>query len=739
MSICQKILKFLQGLNKISCASNVIFVKNIVSNMTLIEFIYKQLNIPSKQIENTVELLDQGATIPFISRYRKERTGNLDEVQVADIKKQKETFVEIEKRKETILKSIEEQGQLTDELKKKIQNSYDSTELEDIYLPYKTKRKTKGMMAKEKGLEPLAKMIVSQNTSDIYGAAKRFLNKDIKAIEEAINGAIDIISEWINENIIIRNSLRQLFNRDAQLLVKAGKTTDNGDKYKAFFDWSESLNKCPSHRFLAIYRGDKEGILKMHALPDEDFAIQNIERRMVKSKNESGALVAQSVKNAYKKLLRPSLENERINEAKKKADQQAIQVFSQNLRQLLMAPPLGGHRTLAIDPGFRTGCKVVCLDEKGDLLTNTTIYPHKPQEESSMSAKRITSLVEQYAIDAISIGNGTAGRETEFFIKRLAFNRPVRVFVVSEDGASIYSASKVGREEFPDYDITVRGAVSIGRRLMDPLSELVKIDPKSLGVGQYQHEVDQKELKEQLDFVVESVVNQIGVNLNTASQYLLQYVSGLNMNTAEKIVKYRSENGLFENRKQLMSVPGLGPKAFEQAAGFLKIPKAKNPLDNSRVHPERYTLVEKMAKDLETNLVDLIGNETLIQNIDANNYISDEVGLPTIQDILKELSKKRLDPRKATKVLEFDPSIRKIEDLHEGMILPGIVTNVTNFGAFVDIGIKENGLIHVSQMANKFVDNPHEYVKLHQHLHVKVDSVDVERKRIQLSLKNIEQ
>lgn len=705
--------------------------------MNIIEYISQHLNISSKQVTATNKLLDEGATIPFISRYRKENTGDLDEVQIADIKKQKETFLEIEKRKESILKNIEEQGQLSDELKQKIQISYDSTELEDIYLPYKTKKKTKGQLAKEQGLEPLAKMIMAQNNTDIYSSAERFRKGDIKDSEQAIDGAMNIISEWINESINIRNFLRRLFSKNAQLTVKKGKTTVNADKYKDYFDWSEALERCPSHRFLAIYRGDKEGVLKMHALPEEDYAIESIQKRLVKSNNESGDLVSQSSKNAYKKMLRPSLENERIQIAKQKADTQSIRVFSENLRQLLLAPPLGGQRILAIDPGYKSGCKVVCLDEKGDLLTNTNIYPHKPQEDQKTAAKRISSLVEQYKIDAISIGNGTASRETEFFIKRLSFNRPVRVFMVSEDGASIYSASKVGREEFPEFDVTVRGAVSIGRRLMDPLSELVKIDPKSLGVGQYQHEVDQKELKDKLDFVVESVVNQIGVNLNTASKYLFQYVSGLNLGNAEKIVKYRSENGAFKNRKELLKVPGIGPKAYEQAAGFLRIPKAKNPLDNSRVHPERYKLVEKMAKDIKTSVDELIGNEALIKQIKPENYISSEVGLPTLQDILKELSKKGLDPRKVTKILEFNPDIRKISDLEIGMVLPGIVTNVTNFGAFVDVGIKENGLIHVSEMANEFVDDPNKYVKLHQHLEVKITALDVERKRIGLSLKDL--
>jgi uncharacterized protein len=706
--------------------------------MNIQNYISNLLNISTTQVANTLSLFEEGGTIPFISRYRKERTGNLDEVAIADIQKHRDAFVNIEKRKESILSNIEEQGALSESLKSKIESSYDLIELEDLYLPYKSKRKIKATVAKENGLEPLAKMIMSQNNGDVIATAERFVRKDVKDAKSAISGAIDIISEWINENLSTRNHLRRQFERQAILSTKQGKEEDEGGKYKDYYDWAEPLYKCSSHRFLAIYRGNKEGVLKMHALPEEDRVLDGMNQYYVKNNNEASGVVEDAVKNAYRKLLRPSLENERIQEAKGKADKQAIQVFKENLRQLLMTPPLGAHRTMGIDPGYRTGCKVVALDEKGDLLNNTTIYPHKPQEESKVAAKRITSLVEQYQIDTIAIGNGTASRETEFFIKRLKFNRPVRVFVVSEDGASIYSASKVGREEFPEYDVTVRGAVSIGRRLMDPLSELVKIDPQSLGVGQYQHEVDQKELKESLDFVVESVVNLIGVNLNTASRYLLQYVAGLNMGTAEKIVKYREEHGLFSQRKDLLKVPGIGPKAFEQAAGFLRIPKAKNPLDNSRVHPEQYKLVESMAKALKVSLEDLIGNEPLINQIKPEDFVNDKIGLLSINDILQELKKKGLDPRKATKVLEFDPNIRKIDDLKEGMILPGIVTNITNFGAFVDIGIKENGLIHVSQMANTFVDNPHEYVKLHQHLLVKIASVDAERKRIQLSLKDLD-
>ncbi|MBN2668876.1 MAG: RNA-binding transcriptional accessory protein [Bacteroidales bacterium] len=705
--------------------------------MQVQEFIAQQTQISAQQITNTIALLDEGATIPFISRYRKERTGELDEVQIAQIQKLNLQFQEILKRKASILSSIEEQGKLNPELRQRIEKTFDINTLEDIYLPYKSKRKTKADIAKERGLEPLAKMIMAQNIDNPKDVAKRYLQKEVPTTEDAIDGAIDIISEWINENEFHRQQMRSQFERFSQLTVKAGKKEDSEQKYRDYFDWSESLNRCPSHRFLAIYRGDYEGILKMHALPDEDKAIEQLERKIIKSHSGTKNIVEKAIQQAYKKLLRPSLENERIAEAKLQADTQAIEVFKQNLRQLLMAPPIGRHRVLAIDPGYRTGCKVVCLDEQGQLLTNTTIYPHKPQEETKTASQRITSLVEQYHIDVIAIGNGTAGRETEFFIQKLRFNRPVRVFVVSEDGASIYSASSVGREEFPDYDVTVRGAVSIGRRLMDPLSELVKIDPKSLGIGQYQHEVDQKLLKESLDFIVESVVNLIGVNLNTASPYLLRYVSGLNQKTAERIVEYRSENGMFESRKDLLKVPSLGPKSFEQCAGFLRIPKGKHPLDNSRVHPESYRLVEAMAKSIHRNIDELIGNEALIQTIDKQAFVTKDFGLPTINDILKELAKKSPDPRQATKILEFDPNIRKIDDLIVGMELSGIVTNITNFGAFVDIGIKENGLIHVSEMADTFVSNPHEYVQLHQHLKVKVVSIDAERKRIQLSLKGL--
>ena len=703
--------------------------------ITLNSYITQALNLREQQVNNVLQLFEEGATIPFISRYRKERTQNLDEVEILNIQKKQEEYLNIEKRKKTILSSIAEQNKLSDNLEDKINNTFSLSDLEDIYLPYKQKRKTKGLIAKEKGLEPLAKIIMSQNTNSISPIAKKFLSSQIETIDQAIEGASDIIAEWINENIFIRNTLRRLFQKEAILTTKLSKKEN--DKYQDYINWSEPLNKVPSHRFLAIYRADKEGILKLHALPEEEKALNSINKKILRNNLNLVEELTNASKNAYKRLLRPSIETELINQAKKKADQEAINVFSENLRQLLLSAPLGNKRILAIDPGFRTGCKVVCLDEKGDLQNNTTIYPHKPQEERKIAAKRIVSLAEQYKIEAIAIGNGTAGRETEHFIRNLRFNQEIKIFIVSEDGASIYSASTVGRKEFPEYDVTVRGAVSIGRRLMDPLAELVKIDPKSLGIGQYQHEVDQSELKENLDFVVSSVVNQVGVNLNTASEYLLQYVSGLGFSSAQKIVAYRKENGLFNSRKELLKVSGIGAKAFEQAAGFLRIPNAENPLDDSAVHPEAYAVVEQMAKKLGFVVKDLIANESLINKIDLQNYVTEEIGLLSLEDIIKELKKKGVDPRKSVKVLEFDKSLRTIEDVKEGMIVPGIVTNITNFGAFVDIGIKENGLIHISQMANEYVSNPQKYVKLHQHLQVRIFSVDIARKRIQLSLQNI--
>ncbi len=703
--------------------------------MDIQTYISQHTGFSTKSIINTIKLLEEGATIPFISRYRKELTGNLNEVEIADIQKNAQVFANILQRKAHILKTIAEQNKLDDDLRTSIEQSYNLTDLEDLFLPYKSSRKTKADTARENGLEPLAKMIMAQNSEDVEGMAKRFRSEHIKTNAEAISGAMDIVMQWINENTSTRNRLRQVFNRSAVLTSKLGK--NENEKYQNYKDWAEPLKKCSSHRFLAMYRADKEGALKIHALPEEDEALRMMERYYIKGRGASSEIVRKAMVDAYRKLLRPSLENELLQQAKEKADKQAIQVFQENLRQLLMAPPLGAQRTLGIDPGYRTGCKVVALDQHGHLLANSTIYPHKPKEEKKIAYKRIASMVEQYQIDAIAIGNGTAGRETEFFIKKIKFNRPVRVFVVSEDGASIYSASKIGRAEFPDYDVTVRGAVSIARRLMDPLSELVKIEPKSLGVGQYQHEVNQKQLQESLNFVVESVVNAIGVNLNTASPYLLQYVSGLNLNTAQKIVDYRTQNGAFLQREDLLKVSGIGEKTYEQAIGFLRIPKAKNPLDNSRVHPEHYPIVEQMAKGLQVKKEELIGNEALISKIDIEQYITPNTGIYTLNDIVSELKKKGLDPRKATKVLEFDEHIRTINDLKEGMVLPGIVTNITNFGAFVDVGIKENGLIHISEMADEFVDNPNEHVKLHQHLKVRVASVDAERKRIQLSLKGI--
>jgi len=702
--------------------------------MTISSFIAQSLNLSIKSVESTLRLLDEGGTVPFISRYRKEQTGNLDEVQIAQIQKLSAQFKELEKRKQTIIDAITEQGALTEALQQKIDACYDANELEDLYLPYKVKRKTKATIAKERGLEPLAKMIMAQNDGNPVQWASRFVNKEVPDSDQALEGAQDILAEWISEHASLRNRLRQLFVRNAVLKVKKGKTPDTEGKYQDYTDWSEPLHRCPSHRFLAIYRASGEGILSMHATPDDEEALGMVKRQFVKGRNMASGLVEEAGNQSYKKLIKPSLENERIGMAKEKADKQAIEVFKDNLRQLLMAPPVGQLRTMGIDPGYRTGCKVVCIDEKGDLLANTTIFPHPPQSDFALSSKRITSLAEQYKIEAIAIGNGTASRETELFIKKLTFHKPLQVFMVSEDGASVYSASKVGREEFPDYDVTVRGAVSIARRLTDPLSELVKIDPKSLGVGQYQHEVDQKELKEGLDFTVVSVVNQIGVNLNSSSPYLLQYVAGLNASSAKKICDYRTETGMFTSRDSIKKVPGIGPKTYEQAAGFLMVPQSANPLDHSRVHPERYKLIEKMAKSMGLTTQELIGNTDAIAQIEIDRFIDENTGKETLNDIVKELRKKGLDPRQNVKMFEFDPSIRKFEDVKVGMILPGMVTNVTNFGAFVDIGIKENGLLHLSQMAERFIENPGEIVKLHQTMQVRIHGIDAERRRIQLSI-----
>ena len=707
--------------------------------MDKIQFIQQNISIQEKQINAVLQLLSEDCTIPFIARYRKDKTGNLGEVEIEQIQKLSKNFDEIQKRKESVLKSIEEQEKLTPELRAKIEQSFDLQEIEDLYLPFKKRRKTKADAAKEKGLEPLAKIIMAQkNSGDIEQTAQNYLNKEVSSVEEALQGARDIIAEWINENIFIRKNLRRVFQRKAVIsskVVKTKKEEEEAQKYAQYFDWSESLNKIPSHRLLAMLRAEKEGFIKVSIDIDKEEILTFMEGILVKTASPSCAeQIILAAQDAYKRLLEPSISNEILQEAKIKADEKAISIFSENLTQLLLAPPLGEKRILAIDPGYRTGCKVVCLDEKGDLLHNETIYPHAPQKETATAMKKIRSMVEAYHIEAISIGNGTASRETEFFIKKIAFDRPLQVFVVSEAGASVYSASKIARDEFPDYDITVRGAVSIGRRLSDPLAELVKIDPKSIGVGQYQHDVDQTLLKEELDSTIVKCVNSVGININTASKSLLSYVSGIGEKLAENIVAYRTENGAFVDRNQIKKVPRLGEKAFQQAAAFIRIKDGKNPLDNSSVHPEAYKIVEKMAKDLGIKTIDLIANEEKIKQIAPEKYTTEDIGILGIKDILKELLKPGLDPRKTSKVFEFDPNIKTFEDLKTGMILPGIVGNITAFGCFVDIGIKENGLVHISQLKDGFVSDPSEVVKLHQQVKVKIIEIDTERKRIALSM-----
>jgi uncharacterized protein len=705
--------------------------------MTASQFIAPIVGISERQTHNTITLLDEGATVPFIARYRKEMTGQLDEVQILAIKEQYQKFQEVEKRREAILKSIDEQGKLTPELRKKLESTYVLQTLEDIYLPYKPKRKTRATMAIEKGLEPLAQLIFSGKEANPERKAEQFLNEQVGTIEDALQGARDIMAEWVSENVDARNKTRFAFERTALISSKVKKNKqEEGAKYRDYFDFSEPLNKIPSHRLLAIRRGEEEGFLSLDISPDEDMAIEFLDRVFVKGLPACKEQLEQTVSDAYKRLLKPSIENEFSNISKEKADRYAIQVFTENLRQLLLASPLGQKRVLAIDPGFRTGCKVVCLDSQGNLLADTVIYPFDKSIDAEISIK---NLVQKHRIEAIAIGNGTAGRETEDFIKKIkpegSSSTAIEVFMVSEQGASIYSASDVAREEFPDKDVTVRGAISIGRRLMDPLAELVKIDPKSIGVGQYQHDINQTMLKTALDTVVESCVNSVGVNINTASKHLLQYVSGLGPSLAKNIVEYRAQNGDFKSRQQLMKVPRLGGKAFEQAAGFLRIENAPNPLDNSAVHPESYPVVEKMAKDLNTNVAELMKKPELRRQITPQKYVSETTGLLTLQDILKELEKPSRDPRERITAFEFDSRIRKPEDLHEGMVLPGIVTNITAFGAFVDIGVKQDGLVHVSQMANRFIKDPNEVVKLQQHVTVKVVEVDLARKRIALSMK----
>lgn len=697
--------------------------------------ISKNLNIQERQVANTLKLLAEGATVPFISRYRKEMTGSLDEVSIQAIQEQFEKLTELQKRKESVLKSIDEQGKLTDEIKKRVEAAWSMTEVEDIYLPFKPKRRTRAEVAREKGLEPLAKILMRQVDNDLESKALPFVKGSVNDADEALKGAKDIIAEWVSENEVARDRVRKCFGRDAVIVSKVVKGKEKeAEKYRDYFDMEEPLRKCSSHRLLAMRRGEAEGFLRVSISPDEEVVLDRLVPLFVKGRTVASDFVSDAVEDSYKRLIKPSIETEFSGLSKEKADDEAICVFSENLRQLLLAAPLGQKNVLALDPGFRTGCKLVCLDSQGNLVHNEAIYPHPPQSDAVKAAARVRQLVKDFKIEAISIGNGTASRETEQFVKGLGL-KDVQVFVVSENGASIYSASAVAREEFPDHDVTVRGAVSIGRRLMDPLAELVKIDPKSIGVGQYQHDVDQSKLKRSLDQTVVNSVNLVGVNLNTASKHLLTYISGLGPQLAKNIVEYRQQNGAFKSRKELKKVPRLGDKAFEQCAGFLRIPGAKNPLDNSAVHPESYEIVEKMAKDMNCTVSELIENKSIKKGLNLQSYVTDKVGLPTLKDIMDELEKPGRDVRQALKSFEFDPTVRSLEDVREGMVLPGIVTNVTNFGVFVDVGIKENGLVHVSQIADKFVSNPADVVALHQQVEVRVIAVDHERKRLQLSMK----
>ncbi|WP_417784815.1 Tex family protein [Tenacibaculum sp.] len=705
--------------------------------MQLISYITSRTQISQQSIQNTIELLNEDCTVPFIARYRKEKTGNLDEVEIGQIVQLKEQFEALEKRKSAILKAIEEQDALTDELKTKIEKTEDLTSLEDIYLPYKKKRKTKAETARKNGLEPLAKMIMSQRVNDLEYTASKHVSNDVESEEKALEGARHIIAEWINERTDIRNNIRYQLERFATIatkVVKTKKEDEAAQKFKDYFDWEENLSRIPSHRFLAILRAEKEGFIRMKVSIDDERALQKMEDRIIRSHNECAEQIELAIADAYKRLLFPALSNEALTIAKEKADESAIKVFAKNLQQLLLGSPLGEKRILAIDPGFRTGCKVVCLNEQGDLLHNETIFPHAPQHQSKEAMNKLSSLADAYKIEAIAIGNGTASRETEQLVKRVYFKNPVEVFVVSEAGASIYSASKIARDEFPNYDVTVRGAVSIGRRLADPLAELVKIEAKSIGVGQYQHDVDQTQLKKSLDTVVEHCVNKVGVNINTASASLLSYVSGIGPKLAENIVSYRNENGAFTNRTAIKKVPRLGGKAFEQSAGFLRIKNSDNPLDDSAVHPERYALVKQIAKDVSKKVDDLIGNSSVLKQIKLQQYVTESYGLPTLQDIIKELEKPGLDPREKAKAFSFNEHIKTIDDVRIGMVLPGIVNNITNFGCFVDIGIKESGLVHVSNLSDSFVKDVNEHVSLHQHVQVKVLEVDISRKRIQLSM-----
>lgn len=719
------------------------FCKKLINTIKMNLFakrISDLLNINIKYVDNTLELLDSGCTIPFISRYRKERTGGLDEVQIAQISELNERMKETAKRKETIIKTINEQGKLTPELEKRIDECWEPEILEDIYMPYKPKRRTRAQVARENGLEPLATIIMMQRDSAPETTARRFINENVKNEEEAIKGALDIIAENISEDERSRSLMRNAYRRWAIITSKVVKNkadSDEAAKYSDYFDFSEPLKRCSSHRLLAIRRGEKDGILRVSISADDEECVEKLKRLFVRGYGKCSALVSEAVTDSFKRLLKPSIETEFATISKEKADSDAITVFAENLRQLLLAAPLGQKRVMGIDPGFRTGCKVVCLDEQGNLLHHEAIFPHPPQNEQIEASAQIKQMVKKYAIEAIAIGNGTASRETDRFIKTLAFERNIQIFTVSEDGASVYSASKTAREEFPDKDVTVRGAVSIGRRLMDPLAELVKIDPKSIGVGQYQHDVDQTKLKKSLDLTVESCVNSVGVNLNTASKHLLTYVSGLGPTLAQNIVDYRTANGAFCSRSQLLKVPRLGPSAFEQSAGFLRIPDAKNPLDNTAVHPESYNIVEQMAKDCGCSVIELIKNKDKRKSISLDKYVTETVGMPTLNDIMAELEKPGRDPREHLEEFEFDPNVNTIDDLVKGMVLPGIVTNITKFGAFVDIGVHQDGLVHISQLANRYISDPAQVVKLHQHVMVKVIDVDHRRNRISLSMKAV--
>lgn len=707
---------------------------------TYANIIAKKLNLNGRYVENTLQLLEEGCTIPFISRYRKERTGNMDEVQIAAISEANDKLKDIDKRKETVVKTITEQGKMTDELQRRIEDCWDANELEDIYMPFKPKRRTKAQIARELGLEPLSVILMMQRESNPEAAAKRFVKEGVKDVAAAIKGAQDIIAETVSEDERSRQQVRSAFRREAIIsskVVKAKADTEEAAKFSDYFDFSEPLKRCSSHRLLAMRRGENEGILRISISADDEGCIDRVKRFFVRGYGKCSSLVGEAVEDSYKRLLKPAIETEFANLSKEKADEEAINVFTENLRQLLLSAPLGQKRVMGVDPGFRTGCKVVCLDEQGNLLHHEAIFPHPPVNKPQQAAQQVEKMVERFNIEAIAIGNGTASRETTAFIKSLHFNHDVKQFVVSEDGASVYSASKTAREEFPDEDVTVRGAVSIGRRLMDPLAELVKIDPKSIGVGQYQHDVDQTKLKKSLDLTVESCVNTVGVNLNTASQHLLTYVSGLGPTLAKNIVEYRKENGAFTSRAQLKKVSRLGPSAFEQCAGFLRIPGAKNPLDNSAVHPESYKIVEQMAKDCHCTVSDLIKDKKKRESIDIKRYITDTIGIPTLTDIIKELEKPGRDPREQIEAFEFDKNVTTVDDLIEGMILPGIVTNITNFGAFVDVGVHQDGLVHISQLADRYVSDPTQVVKLHQHVKVKVVEVDRKRNRISLSMKGV--